>query len=155
MTAPANTFEEAVALLANKPNPMSLGPHLSVFYAGFLDAANRIANLEQITLENKFRLDAIETRVAALGTTVAAVEQQHTQYKSRMTKVEEAPDVNGKRIDKLDTRVRAVEGAVGSANIKDKPVEVVPVTNGAATDKLTIAQTMGFAPKTVSEQVAP
>lgn len=120
-----NTFEQAVALLADKPNPMSLGPQVEVFYQGLLDASQRLQNLEHEFLKLKFQNDSLTDELSKTNIKLGEIEAQHTQYKNRVVAVEQAPHANDKRIDDLDKRVRTVEGAVGSASYK-APTAIKP-----------------------------
>jgi hypothetical protein len=121
------TFEDAVALLADKPTPHFLAQNSTIFYAGLVDLQNRVANLEHSSLEATFRLTNLEDAHNTTAATVTAIEQEHADNKRRLDAIEAKPVVNDKKLADLETRVRTVEGAVGSAGYKtalakpDKP----------------------------------
>ena len=122
------TFEDAVALLADKPTPHFLAQNSLIFYTGLQDLAARIANLEHSALEATFRLAALEDAHNTTAATVTAIQGEHTEQKKRLDAIEAKPAVNDRKLADLETRVRTVEGAVGSAGYKtalaksDKPL---------------------------------
>jgi hypothetical protein len=125
------TFEDAVALLADKPTPSFLAQNSLLFYTGLIDLRDRVANLEHLALEATFKIAALEGASNATVDRVNTIEAQHTEYKKRVEVVEQAPAVNDKKIEALETRVRTVEGAVGSTGYKTalaKPDEAKPAT---------------------------
>lgn len=123
------TFEDAVALLADRPTPTFLASNAAIFYAGLNDLAERVANLEHGQLEATFRTTQLEDASNATVTKLNAVETEHTDNKKRLDALEGKPVADTKRLDTMETRLRTVEGAVGSAGYKTalaKPVEDRP-----------------------------
>jgi hypothetical protein len=130
------TFEEAVALLADKPTPDFIARNSVALHAGLVDLRDRVANLEHRALEGIFRVARLEEAHNASIDRLNTIETQHTEYKKRVAAVEAAPDINTKKTEALETRVRTVEGAVGSAGYKDalakpnKPISPLPGEQG-------------------------
>ena len=139
MTILKPTFEDAVALLANRPSPLFLASQSDLIYAGFMDIANRVANLEHSSLEATFRLSAIEDAHGKTAAKLAAVETDYTDYKKRVVAIGTQPAADKKQLDDMETRLRTVEGAVGSSNFKGQP------DKQAAPHKATFAETLGIA----------
>ena len=141
------TFEQMVALLADKPSPMYLAQHVGLFYAGLQDLAARVANLEHAALEAGYRLTNLEDASNQTVAKLNAIETQHTEYKKRVEVVEQAPAVNDKKIADLEARIRTCEGAIGSANLKKPdPVKVEPDVKEEPAKPFGVSATPGAGP---------
>jgi hypothetical protein len=136
-----HTYEEAVALLANNPNPMTLATQdkINIFREGLLDLANRVSHLEQSYLEAKFRLDGVEARNIDLTNQMNEVRSNYGTYQQRVEVVEKTPNTNSARLDALEPRVRAVEGATGAKNVP-------PAAGDKAAPDPTLGQRLGLTP---------
>lgn len=112
-------FEDVVALLQSKPNPLSLMQHMDIITAGLADLANRVKNLEHGVLQNAHGVSDLQQKVAAHETVVRSLDADRTTVTGRLDALEKAPIDNTKRLDAVDARIRTVEGAVGSTGFKD------------------------------------
>lgn len=125
-------FEDVVALLASKPNPMDLGRSMDVITAGMTDLSERLKNLEFESLKNSHAATMSSDRVAATEERQRVLEGDRDAYRKRLDAVEHAPADATKRLDDMHKRVSAVEGAVGSTGFKDAkaaPKTVAPLTS--------------------------
>jgi septation ring formation regulator EzrA len=147
MTVLKPTFEDAVALLANRPSPLFLASQSDLIYAGFMDIAARVANLEHSALESTFRLSALEDARNKTVDKLNAVEADHIEYKKRVIAIEAAPAADKKQLDDMETRLRTVEGAVGSSNFRGSPTDLGKIDKPIEPHKATLAESLGFAHK--------
>src|SRR5215831_8536634 len=98
-------LEDYADFLDSNPSPAEIAKQSDVIAAGIRDAAERLANVEQVNLEVQHRLSLLEKRMDDAENRVMGYQRDRDEYKQRMDALEKNPIDTAAKLDAIEKRL--------------------------------------------------